>query len=371
MKKLKLTPVRFILLLGVFHLLGASLSFASNLDASWRMGLGGVDSQDHQTNSKFVSFDIEAKMKYWLQSSAYLTFDPKIKFENGSFQSIDGARKNETGLYISEAGAHWLFGSASYLSAGALNQGSTHSGLLISHQAFPAVRADVQIFRVGNFATSVNVQQAIPTSNSLATNTTGVESTPRFLSASLGLNYETPNYHWNTRVGAFAFDNLPSAVAYESSLQGNTVLSLTESESTFVYKYEGVEAMTDLRVPMARGWDLLGKAAYIQNNKSIRSLNQAYMAGLGSEFFFTGQKSLTVEGSAFRIEPDAVVAYFNSPKYFNTNRVGYRLESFMNFRKSAFRIGVGYTDAQIIYLNPVQSREKSLMLMLETFYATI
>jgi hypothetical protein len=285
--------------------------------------------------------------------------------------AIDGERKNESGLYLKEAGIHWLVLKGTALSAGALNQATNHSEILVGAQAFPAVRGEMEIFSLGNFKTVFTVEQAIPTSSSLSTNTAGVEATPRFLSASLAFNYETPKYFSKTRFGAFSYDNLPSAVAYQSALRGNTVKSLTESESLFVYQYEGFEALTILRFPVMRGWDLTSSASYLQNTKALSELSHAYAFSAGSEFFLVGRKSLEVTLTGFRIEPDAAVAYFNTGKYFNTNRIGYQVETSLNFSKYNFKIGLGFTEAEVLYLNPAQSREKSLMLMLETFYANI
>ncbi|MGZ3798262.1 MAG: hypothetical protein ACXVB1_17965, partial [Pseudobdellovibrionaceae bacterium] len=341
------------------------------MEATWKMGLSGVNAQDSQSSSQFVGFVLDAKMKYWLHPELFANLDPNILFENGSYQSIDGDHKSGSGVYFQEAGVHWLFMKNSTLSAGALNQGKNHSELLIAGQAFPAIRGEAELFRMGNTSTFLDIEQAIPTSSSLSTNTTALESTPRFLSASLALNYESDDYFWKTRLGAFSFDNLPSAVAYQSSLLGNTVLSLTETESQFVYKYQGIEATTALRFPLMRGWDFTSSASYVQNDKASSHLNRAYALKAGSEFFFIGRKSLDVNLTSFRIEPDAAVAYFNTGRYFNTNRIGYNVESFLKFNKYNFKIGLGYTEAEVIYLSPVQSREKIFMLMLETFYANI
>src|SRR5437868_11615743 len=98
MKKLKVSPWLFILFVGVLHLCCASLSFAGEMDASWKMGLSGVSSQDTQTSNKFVGLSLDTKMNYWLHSELFVNLDPNIRFENGSFQSLDGERKNESGL---------------------------------------------------------------------------------------------------------------------------------------------------------------------------------------------------------------------------------------------------------------------------------
>lgn len=371
MKKNRLKLILFILLFGALHLAAASLSFASDMQASWRLGLAGIQDEDRQASSKFVGLAMDAKMKYWLHPEFFLNLEPLVKFENGSFQSIDGARKNESGLTLREAGVHWFVLPNALVSAGALNQSTQHSELLIGNQAFPAVNAQLKLLQIGSLHGLVYLTQAIPTSNSLSTETNGVEATPQFQSASFALHYETPTYFWKTRLGVFSYDHLPSAVAYQSALRGNTAVSLTASESLFVYDYSGLEVNSELRIPVLRGWDLLASAAYLKNEKAIDELNQAHSLSLGCEFFLVGQKSLEMRLTSFRIEPDATVSYFSSSRFFSTNRVGYNAESFLNFHKYNFKVGVGYSEAEVIYLNPVLSREKRLMLMLETSYANI
>jgi len=377
MKNIKFTPWRFLLFVIALHLLGASLSFAASLretsplEASWRMALSGVDSKDSQTASKYVRFGLEARSRYHLLPDLYFALDPVMKFENGTYQSIDGKREGKNSLSIKEAAAHWNFLKGSDLSAGALNQSKTHSDLLVGDQAFPGVRADVQIFKIGNLQTLVTAEQAIPTSRSLSANTTGTEATPRFMSASLAAHYQTSMYHWKTRIGTYAFENLPTTVAKESGQRGNSVVALTEDEALFVYEFQGIEAMTSLRFPMMRGWDFISEASFLQNNKAESDLSRAYAASIGSEFFFIGRKSLDVKLTRFRIEPDAAVGYFTSGKYSYTNRAGYSFESFLNFNKYNVSIGARYSEADIIYLTPVQSREQTLMLILETSYAAI
>lgn len=389
---LKLTPLRFVLLLGALHLLCASLSFAASttaatgtsvtsprqhlpLEATWKMGLSGIEAQslneDSESSSKYVSFGIEAQSRYWLHPQAFLSFAPVVKFENGSYQSLNGERAGESSLTLKEAGAHWRFAEDSTLSAGALNQATTHSELLIGDQAFPALRMDLQVFKNGAMDARLGLEQAIPTSSSLSTQTKETESTPRFLSASVSLDYEGSRAFWKTRVGAFSYEHLPGAVGYESGLRGNSTIALTENEALFIHQYQGLEGMTALRFPLLRACDLMVELSYIENQKAPRDLNRAYAATAGTEVYFSGQKSLEMKLTGFRIEPDAAVAFFSSNRFYNTNRAGYSLQSFVNFNKYGFHLGGRYTEAEVIYLSPVQTREKSLMLILETSHADI
>ncbi|MNL83487.1 hypothetical protein D3C87_2111520 [compost metagenome] len=79
---------------------------------------------------------------------------------------------------------------------------------------------------------------------------------------------------------------------------------------------------------------------------------------------------MTVETSYFSVAPDAAVAYFNARGY-ETNRVGYAIESYLAFKQQGFKVGFKYSDADLMYVEKDQSRRKSLMIKLETFYASI
>jgi len=43
----------------------------------------------------------------------------------------------------------------------------------------------------------------------------------------------------------------------------------------------------------------------------------------------------------------------------------------LSFKKHGFNVGAKYTEAEVLFTNAIQSREKSIMLKLETFYADI
>ncbi len=371
MNRFKFTPLRFILVVGLIHLLCASLSFAEPLSLAWKANLAGASSQDPQSSSKYIDFNLDFRLKYWLAPSVFFNLEPQVKYETGSFESFDGERKSESGIYFNEASAQWLFANASTFAIGALDQSTSHTALLMT-ESFPAARLRWQALSRSGVNTEIELKQAVPTSKSMNTETKTSETTPAFTTAAIALNYEPQtDYFWKNRLGAFRYENLPNSVAYTSSLRGNTVTSQTSNDALFVYQYEGLEGQSEVRFPVAKGWDFFGSASYLQNNKAPEKYNKAYSATVGSEFFFVGRKSLDLALTSFRIEPDASVASFSSAKYFYTNRVGYSLEAFLNFKKYDFKVGASYSEAELIFLSPTQSRENNLLLKMETNYANI
>ena len=112
------------------------------------------------------------------------------------------------------------------------------------------------------------------------------------------------------------------------------------------------------------------RAEYLQNIKAEAGYNTAAFYSLGGRFHINQNADLILAGGYFEIAPEAAVSYFNA-NTLQTNRVGYSAEAAVAFNKDGFILGLRYTDAELMYTNAVQSREKSLFLKPETFYAGI
>lgn len=342
----------------------------SRFSAEWRLRLAGSDIKDQRSQSKVVDIRTDIKAKYLLGKSLHLDLQPSLRLQSGQTQSVDGADKAENKILLNQAAAHYLPFSFARLSAGALNQRHMHTGLLVDSLAFPAARLET-MFRAGNTRTGVAFESAIPTSTSLSTNTKDLEPTPSLNSAALKFQWQAArNLYLKTSAGYFIYNNLPSSVAQQSNLLGNEVAKISEAQYAFVYKYEGYEASLEVAFPVFSLMDLKLGAEYLQNTKAPSQENSATRYFAAGEFELTGNMDLVVEGSYFSVAPEAAVAYFNAGGY-ETNRVGYSAESYLSFKKEGFNLGVKYTDSEVMFNRDPQSREKTLMIKLETFYANI
>lgn len=338
--------------------------------AEWRFRLSGSDIKDSSEQSKTVDIRADIKAKYLLLPSLVLDIQPSVGMQTGQKQTADGAQESDSRFYLNHAAAHYSPTKNIRLSAGALNQRQSHARILVDNIAFPGARMEVynnsNAFKYGLLAES-----AIPTSTSMSTNTKDLEKTPGLHSAHFKFVYQPSRQsYWKNSVGYFAFQNLPSAVAHQSRLLGNDIIQLSEAQYSFIYKFAGAEAISELKLAITRNFELDVIAEYLRNTQAPTGLNQAYSAGLYGTFKTGRNLELTAGGNFFRIEPEAAVSYFNASG-FETNRIGYSADTYLSFRKEGFKLGIRYTDSEVIYTREPQSREKTLFLMLETFYANI
>lgn len=338
--------------------------------AEWRLRFSGTDVHDEQSQSKLVDIRTDVKATYTLSNSLYLDFQPTLRLQSGQTQSMDGADKPENKITLNQAAANYQPFQPLKFSAGALNQRYLHTGLLMDSIAFPAARSELSL-KAGNLSTGLALESAIPTSTSLSTNTRELEATPSLNTATFKINWKnTQNLSWKMSAGYFAFNNLPSAVAQSARLLGNEVNKLSDAQYSFMYRYEGIEASTQLTFPVLASLDLTLGAEFLENQKAPTDLNKASLLSAKGEVPLNRNMNLIVGGGYFSIAPEAAVSFFNAGT-FETNRVGYFAESALSFKKERFSIGFKYSDAEVMFSSTLQSREKTMIIQLETFYANI
>lgn len=342
----------------------------ANLSYDWKTELAGQSTTGETQQSKLADFRLDFKVLYTLNSYLNLDFQPIVKFQSSNQQTLDAADAPDNKLLLYQAAVNFKPIYFFTLSAGALNQGPVHTSLLIDDIPFPGARADFAIYTSRDTSLDLFAETAIPATSSLSPNTNDIEPTPSLNSVSLKFRTQSAaSYSWTTSAGYFAYSQLPSAVAAQSYLLGNTVQLNSPNEGVFKYQYQGYEAKTKFKLTVMRGMDLFVGGEYLQNSKAPSSLNTGSLFFAGTDIFLRKGLSVMVSGGYFRIEPDAAVAYFAPQGYFNTNRVGYMAETYLNFKRESFRLGLRYSEAEAMYISPVQNRERALLLRLETTYA--
>lgn len=338
--------------------------------AEWRLRMSGEDYHDEQSQSKIFALKTDLKAKYQLHSSLLIDLQPSLRLQSGTTQSVDGADKPENKISLTQAALVYRPFNMTRVSAGALNQTYLHSDLLVDEIAFPAARAELLLTR-GTLLSALVLESAIPTSTSLSTNTRELEPTPSLNTVALKMNLQgSKNLYLRMTGGYFIFNNLPSAVAQSSRLLGNEVDVISDAQYAFTHKFEGYEAKAEFKAPALHWLNIYGKAEYIVNIKAPSGLNSGSIYGLGAEIFFDKALSLDFEGGVFSIAPEAAVSYFNAGRL-ETNRNGYFANTFLDFEKQGFRVGIQYQQSDVMYINSIQSKDQKVFLKLETSYVDI
>ncbi len=336
--------------------------------ARWKISLSGNQTRSEDSEARLISFGSSFDLKYYFDPTFFMKVAPTVQLQSGSTQSPDSGAQPANAIVLSQASANWKPTTWSHLLAGALDQGERHSGLLIGSRPFPGARS---VFEFGDtkLLTRFSAESAIPTSASLSTNANQIEPTPSFSSAQLELEGKpSTRATWMIGAGVFAYENLPGALAKESSFRGNTVDRLTATHSVFREHYRGVEGRLRADLPVIKRISLKLKAEGVQNTAAPTGYNQAWVAGGGLGFRLNRTTDIALTGETFRIEPDAAVASFISGDFGSTNRNGYAGEFKLSFQKGRYNVKTRVGESELIFVNSPQSRERFATVSLETEY---
>jgi hypothetical protein len=244
-----------------------------------------------------------------------------------------------------------------------------NSPLLFSEQAFPGALERV-LLGTKEFNVELKAQQAVPTSTTLSTKSVDAEQTPTFMTEGV-----TARAKLMERVGFsvfglhYAFHNLPSSVAQESELYGNTVTEITAKQNKFTYEFDGFSYGAGTKVLLTReiAWTLDGQI--LTNSKAPDSFNQGQLASSGFEIGLPGDIDLKPKGEVFFAESDVTPGFYNGSDLGHNNRSGWAADLSATFKKAGFLIGGRFVQSDLINQSLVQSRQSFIMLRFETLYA--
>lgn len=340
-----------------------------NFKGQWKLALLGLQTSNVSEQRKLVRSGLILQANTNLTDDLLVRVLGAIRLQSGTVQVLNTSEDEKNPIKLGEAGLYYRPAPLFILSAGALDMNQTHSTLAFDSNAFPAVRAFLQSGSLHNPDFRFFVESAIPTNNSFATETQEFESTPEL--HSMGLQYlikrKEMEILYFSLVG-FRWKNLPGSVAAKSYVKGNSVNLFSETLGAFESEFAGIESELETQIPLTGSFTLTPALRYLQNMEAPSGMGQAWEAELSSTLHTTSQ-NYTLSASRFEIQPDATVAFYGPTLLFNTNRVGYSAQIEVDFKKHGFKVSTRYADAELIYDSPVQSRERSILVRLETNYA--
>jgi hypothetical protein len=342
-----------------------SRQYNSKYRLRWKTSLGYQTFESITDSSTIASggfvFDGQGK----LANELYLRAKAQMRFESGASQSLYREIDQNNGLFIREAYADYRPFSFLRFKAGAISQGHLNAPLLVSNRSFPAVTEKLIISK-GNTAIILKAQQAIPTSSSFDQERSEKEEQASFQTQTLEGRAVLGNLLLKGYITNFEFKNLPSKVAFQSSVFGNTVPDNDIGFSNFVFDYAG-QVMGAEAILKFGAYEYGAGIQQIENTEALEKFNMGRLGFVRAILPF-GDHELALRFENFFNESDSSVAFYNSALYGHNNRVGYSASAKYSFRDRGFAINAGYVNSDVINQRALESQEEKFALQLETFF---
>lgn len=310
--------------------------------------------------STVIKFNLKVNLSEW----AYIRANPKLNFVSGHYQAATPTNGRDYALGLSSA--DFTFSDANFFSASAgLLEFSNHHSALLTETVMPAANVFLSTGETNTLSAGLFGNAGVPGSNTDTNNSEEAGKTPNFASAGLRLRLKTERFEGKIQGAAFSYKDLPSSIATDSVLLGNTASadSATTPVRKFEYQFRGYEGL------LAFGWQMSPsikwsfQGAFVRNQEAPNELNQGYSIGNDFEFGLNANWKIIPSYLYYRVEPDATVANFNS-EYMTTNHVGYRGGLAFQY-KDQVKFGGVYGERNILFESAAQGLEKYVGLTLE------
>lgn len=304
-------------------------------------------------------------LKFRLRANADLS--------SGYAQSRFGDMVGRSGFYLSDAVLTLRLIDSQparvLLGVGALDQGALDAPLFVDKQAFPGAKETIILGNSKLYQFKLWASQTIPTSKTLSTKTVDAEVTPSLFTETFEMNlHPVEELRVTAAITHFAFNNLPSAVAQESIIYGNTVEEVGPNTSRYKYRFEGLLARGEFQYNFTERLAVNIEGYASQNAAAPEGYRNAQYLRGGFEIGLPGDIDLHGNLISFFAEDDASPAFYNSSVFGHNNRKGMGASMTAYFQRQRFKLRALYIDAETINFNINQSRQQTLTIGFETFY---
>lgn len=345
---------------------------ANESNLSLNLRADGYESQFAKSDSLQVKIDY--LLKYYINHSAYLRFNPIARLHSGHVQSVDGAEALDNRLSIQHAAAYYQWMRESYVSAGIFDQQEIFSTLLFDDKtAFLGGQAKQSMVKTP-WTFSLLGQTVILNSRSSITDQNEKESSPLLNMVGLSSRWFTGEKNdVLLRANYFKFSQLPLSVSTTSVINGNTSTDfrISDTERAFKYEYYGLDSDLSFKRRVFKNIYLLGSGSFVQNQGAPAGLNQAYRAGGGAGATLLPNQDFELSAFTYRIESDSVLGAYGNTNMFITNHLGYELIASWKNVKQNYSVSFYYNDGRLVVENPSQSDSKFYFLRFEVFNVAI
>ena len=335
--------------------------------ANWALKLGSRSYKESIDQSSSVKSGASVSGNYLFNPYLEAVGRASLNFNSGRVQQRYKSGSDDSSFNVSEAQVKIKAPLFLEIHGGIQSQDIFENSLFLDgSKSMPGVR-EVLATDIGVFRISATAQQSLPTSSSFESERREVEELPRFESQTVCLEFgkDKSLLEAKIRYGRYKFSDLPSVVAYESNVMGNTVTGDVAANSHFVFKFAGELTSISANLRLVDWFDLVAAYRKIENSEAPIGFNTSESIETG---FIVKSEWMTFSAELiqFYIESDVVPGFYNSASLGHTNRKGTQYNLEFEFPKQLFKVVASVTSADVINVNVDQGELRSTYLGLET-----
>jgi len=344
-----------------------------NWDLLWKMLSGGRRLNDKTDESIAATLGLYSQIEWRITPDLRFYSELKAVFNSQRMQQDVFGDDFDDGFRMREAVLMYEPLSWTSFGAGAINQTRVNSPLLIADRTFPGLFQQVYIGERDKNGVGLELQELVPTSKSFNSQRVEKEKTPFLYTATLaGAWTPVEVITLKPQVTYFQFQDLPSRVAMDSTLFGNSTDQGGVSNTKFKYEFAGVSAGIETDLKVGSKLTLTGGFQNVVNQRAPTAFNTGRLGSLGAKIKI-GEAEIKPELVSFYSESDTSPGVYNEGKFGHNNRQGWGAKLGVDFKKLGFNIRSEFYDADVVNENAKagQSRQQYLSIYLETTYAEI
>lgn len=341
---------------------------------SWKLSAGvrGTYYEDRFNRDSLTALLLKAEGRSQLTHRLNLDANISGVFEQGTAQGLkQQSTRRDSGFYLNQVRLSYDVMNWMTLDAGALSQRRYMSPLLAYSGSYPALRQNMDV-RNNSWQWSFSSQQAIPTSQKLSSKAIQKEDQPIYLTAAISAQKTWP---FGTQMrfipGIYQFHHLPSAVAYESCLIGNSVIGKCAPGARFAYNFFGTDTYADIMLNLPHEWTITLGGNYLQNFEAPAGRAQGALYELDFNKGLNVDLALGWSFLYFEKQSDVTPAFY-APFMYENNRKGYGAKFRFSFSRRQIELKGTFLQTTPLKTTAIQnSTVNYVRLSLETSYESL
>ena len=313
------------------------------LKSAWKSSMeGSLFNNSIQGNrERLMKVKLYGRFNIEWADMASVEFEPYLVISQGETQYRRFTKTESSPIQMKNGFVHIRPLTGMSLQAGAVNQGFLASPLLVSDHTFLSLLAGYLHIKQ-NYEVQVVLQQAMPSFVNTFKRYSEIDKAPYFTSLFVYGEWLPSNLiSFKGHTTGFYFTRLPSFIAHNSKLYGNSITG-NQSLAEFQYSYYGANLDISTQIKLgSKVYLSLGYNGLINLGAPVeKSWGERIYANWDLDLFRFARVYSRLE--YFYNSSDSAPAYFNSEIYGHNDRTGFLTELKAFFPAGNFEVGFRY-----------------------------